>query len=129
MSHTLSIDGRTLTINIHETLHALRELRPAWKELLSRSTSDSAFLTWEWLFTWSERFIRNGRRPFVLTVADGDELIGLAPWYIDQIWHGPVRLREVGFLGLPEAGSDYLDVIARRGRERSAARALLSVLF
>src|SRR5205085_5146734 len=42
---------------------------------------------------------------------------------------GIVQVREIGFLGLPEAGSDYLDVVIRRGKERLVAQALVNILF
>ena len=90
---------------------------------------NSGFLTWEWLYGWSEAFIRGERRLAVLTFTSGASLVGIAPMYRDVAPHGPVRLREIGFLGLPEAGSDYLDVIAVRGKERLVAQSLSGALF
>jgi CelD/BcsL family acetyltransferase involved in cellulose biosynthesis len=41
---------------------------------------------------------------------------------------GPLKVREIGFLGVPDAGSDYLDVIAKRGKESVVAGAMLAAL-
>jgi CelD/BcsL family acetyltransferase involved in cellulose biosynthesis len=129
VSFTVRCDGRELTALLVESAEDLAALREPWTTLFAASTSDSAFQTWEWMDSWSERFVRGSRRLFVVTVFDGPELIGLAPWYIDRVSHGPVRARQVAFLGLPEGGSDYLDVITRKGKERLVADALVQLLF
>jgi hypothetical protein len=56
-------------------------------------------------------------------------LIGIAPFYIERRRKGPFTLWEIRFMGAPEAGSDYLDVFARRGREREVAEALYDFLM
>jgi CelD/BcsL family acetyltransferase involved in cellulose biosynthesis len=128
---TPTSDGvvRPITVDCCDSLEELKGLQASWKSLLHRSTCDSAFVTWDWLSTWSERFLHGGRRLFVLVISEGHTPIAIAPLYVATIAHGPIPIREVGFLGLPEAGSDYLDVIIRKGKERVVARTLADALF
>lgn len=120
--------GRELRAFLLQDQADLDRLRAPWKALSENAAAQSAFLTWDWLSTWARRFVRNERRLFVIAVVHGSDLVAIAPWYIDLISAGPVRLRQVGFLGVPEAGSDYLDVIVAKGREKLAADALVALL-
>jgi len=88
-----------------------------WNGLLDRSTLPSVFLTWQWQTRWA--VARAGRRPLSLfTVTDDDAgLIGLLPLYEDA----PGTLRILGGVDV----SDYLDVIAAKGREEEVWHALL----
>jgi CelD/BcsL family acetyltransferase involved in cellulose biosynthesis len=127
-THTVVAEGHDLTIVLAETFEDLDELRCGWTGLLGRSYSKSPFMTWEWLSTWSRQFIRADRRLMVMAFSDGAELVGIAPLYMDYVRRGPLKVREIGFLGVPDAGSDYLDVIAKRGKESVVADAMLAAL-
>lgn len=104
-------------------------MRSSWNELLMRSRSDTIFLTWEWLLTWVEFLPKSGREIFILAVYRRGELIGLAPWCLNRVRFGFVTIRQVEFLGAREAGSDYLDVFARRGKEHAVSTAVYEFLF
>ena len=96
-------------------------LRPRWNELLRASDSDNPFLTWEWLHTWWVH-LRGSSELRLIVVRSGDELIAIAPL---RLVNGPLPfLSRLEFLGTGEAGSDYLDLIVRRGRETDAVRAI-----
>lgn len=85
------------------------------------------FRTFEWLATWWRHYqpalTAAGRHVelYTLRVMDGNELIGLAPWYLD-------RSRAAGsivhFLGSGEVCSDYLSVLCRPDRRTEVAEAL-----
>jgi CelD/BcsL family acetyltransferase involved in cellulose biosynthesis len=96
-------------------------LRPEWNVLLRASETDSPFLTWEWLHTW---WIHLGgtARLRIAAVRSGSTLIGLAPFHLNARRVG--LLSRLDLLGTGDAGSDYLDVILRRGYEDDAIRAL-----
>jgi len=116
---------RIETITDSAGFHAMRE---EWAELLESSTSDCVFLTWEWLHTWWKH-LGAGRQLDLIAVRQGEELIGLAPLMVRRPRLGrliPCRTRE--FLGTGSVGSDYLDVIVRRGRESEALDALAAHL-
>lgn len=96
-------------------------LRPEWNELLRASGADCPFLTWEWLHSWW-RHLGDASALRIVTVRAGDELIAIAPLRESA---SPVKwFSTLEFLGTGEAGSDYLDLIVRTGREAEAIPAL-----
>ena len=100
------------------------KLQPAWGALLQSSSANCLFLTWEWLFTWW-RYLADDRELCLLTVRNGDELLAIAPLAVRAFsWGRLLSLRSLEFLGTGSAGSDYLDVIVKAGREREAVEAL-----
>lgn len=105
------------------------ELSKIWNDLLIQSRSDNIFLTWEWLYTWGECFLKPDREIFILSVYKGNELLGIAPWCIRQVRFGLFTLRQIEFLGIPEGGSDYLDVFAMKGKEKEVALSIYNFLF
>lgn len=107
-----------------ESAAGFERLREEWTALLAASAADCLFLTWEWLFTWWKH-LAAGRRPSILTVRAGGELVAIAPLILGaRGWRSLWCVRSVEFLGTGSVGSDYLDVIARKGREETAAEAL-----
>jgi CelD/BcsL family acetyltransferase involved in cellulose biosynthesis len=101
----------------------MERLRPEWDDLLADSDASTIFLTWEWLSAWAELLLPGDMA--LLAVREGRKLIGLAP-----LVQEPARLLGVlpssrlKFLGTGTVGSDYLDVVLRRGHEETAAAVL-----
>ena len=101
-----------------------RRLRPEWTELLAASSSDTVFLTWEWLHTWWRHFAGR-RRLALMTVREGGDLVALAPLALRPPQSSRLSFAwRIEFLGSGTAGSDYLDVIVRDGSEEAALEAL-----
>jgi CelD/BcsL family acetyltransferase involved in cellulose biosynthesis len=101
---------------------AFAALRPQWNELLRDSASDNPFLTWEWQYTWWTH-LRESSALRLILVRSGDELIAIAPLRLttgQRSWFSRLE-----FLGTGYAGSDYLDLIVRRGREEESVAALV----
>lgn len=102
----------------------LDAIRDEWNELLQASRADCLFLTWEWAATWWKILGAPGRL-IVFTVRHRGELVAIAPFRLR-----PSRLLRkepfpvLEFLGSGFVGSDYLDVIARRGYEADAIDAI-----
>lgn len=96
-------------------------LQAEWNDLLRDSRADSPFLTWDWLHAWWSH-LRGSRGLRLFTVRRGSELIGLAPLATSR--PGLRWLSRLEFLGTGYAGSDYLDVILRRGAEQDGIAAL-----
>lgn len=104
---------------------AFAALRPHWSELLRDSVSDNPFLTWEWQYTWWNH-LRDSSALRLIVVRASDELVAIAPLrLVTGPWHGFSRLE---FLGTGLAGSDYLDLIVRRGWELESITALAQYL-
>jgi len=110
-----------MQIDVVDNLDAFSRLEPEWDGLLRASASDSPFLTWEWLHTWW-RHLAGSRRLRMAIVRDGNTLVGVAPLALTRRvvpW-----LSTLEFVGTGFAGSDYLDLIARRGFEDECVREL-----
>ena len=111
-----------------EDTAGFEKLREEWNELLQASASNCLFLTWEWLYTWWKH-LAEGRKLLIIAVRHGRELIAIAPLTLrlpklNRLL--PFRLLE--FLGTGSVGSDYLDLIIRRGKEQEALQALANYL-
>lgn len=110
-------------------------LAPRWRALLSRSAQSQPVMTPLWQSTWWRVFGDAERRaPWIVTVEDGDSLIGLLllSWRVTTHRAGiPVRRLELLGSGEKEADeicSDYLGAIVARGMEGAVANALAATL-
>jgi CelD/BcsL family acetyltransferase involved in cellulose biosynthesis len=118
----------SVTVETIGEVSGFAALQQEWNELLQSSDSDGLFLTWEWLYTWWKH-LAGDRRLSIRAVRCEGELAALAPCGLrpPSLSRGrPLPVLE--FLGSGSVGSDYLDVIVRRGREPEARRALASCL-
>ncbi len=98
------------------------QLKPAWNDLLKRSSSDLLFLSWEWQSTWWGAY--NAGDLWVLTVTSDDgELIAIAPWFIQHRDDGRV-VRTIGCVDV----TDYVDIIAESGKVAQVYPALADYL-
>ena len=110
-----------VTVQHVDDATAFAALRPHWNELLRASVSDNPFLTWEWQHTWWIH-LRESSALRLIVVRSGDELIAIAPLRLatsPRSWFSRLE-----FLGTGYAGSDYLDLIVRRGHELESITAL-----
>jgi CelD/BcsL family acetyltransferase involved in cellulose biosynthesis len=111
---------------IVKTGEIFETLAPEWNTVLRGSTADTPFLTYEWQKTWWE-CLSEGEL-FVITVRDGGALIGLAPLFVFQQPDAAGRpRRRLRLIGSVDA-SDYLDLIAARGREPEVFEAIFDAL-
>lgn len=99
---------------------AVADLREEWQALVSDSATAAPFQTWEWQSTWANYYLRR-RKPILLTVREGKDLIGLYPLMKSAgLWRS---LRPMGV-----GGSDYLHPIAHAGMERVVEEAMFHCL-
>ena len=120
----MGVANPSVSVELIENTERLMGLREEWNELLADSSADCLFLTWEWLSTWW-RHLSGDRRLFVLMVRSQGRLVAIAPLVvrppgISRILPFPA----LEFLGTGSAGSDYLDLIIRRGMEEPVLSAL-----
>ena len=113
---------------LHKTPDAFEQLRSEWNAVLRNSTADTPFLTYEWQKTWSDCLCSCEGELHLLTVCDGGALLGIAPLFVltepDQDGTPKRLLRLIGSVD----ASDYLDLIAVRGRECEVFSAMLDAL-
>ncbi len=103
-------------------------LASEWNTLLHHSTADTPFLTLEWQRTWWECLCQGELR--VITVRDSGTLLGIAPLFLVSIpgaAESAPPCRSLRLIGSVDA-SDYLDLIAVRGRECEVVSAMLDAL-
>jgi CelD/BcsL family acetyltransferase involved in cellulose biosynthesis len=112
----------------HSSPEEFEALHQEWNELLDRSASRSVFLTWEWqLGCW--RHFGEGHHLLLFSVREDDgSLAGIAPLRVRRDGQ-LLSARAVTFLGATRASSDYLDLIAARGREEAVASAVWDALL
>jgi CelD/BcsL family acetyltransferase involved in cellulose biosynthesis len=103
-----------------QDLSGFAALRPHWDGLLSASAANNPFLTFEWLHAWWTNLRGNATLRTVAVWSDG-ELIAVAPLVAKRT---PGWFSRLEFLGTGHAGSDYLDLIVRRGRDSEALHAI-----
>jgi CelD/BcsL family acetyltransferase involved in cellulose biosynthesis len=111
---------KRLSVEIVRDAEVFGALREEWNALLAASAADTIFLTWEWLNTWWKH-LSGSRRLEILAVRSESKLIAVAPFTFRRLGLLPPRLE---FLGTGTVGSDYLDIVALRGRERESLEAL-----
>ena len=113
------MDG--MTVRLIDDASEFLALRDRWNDLLRSSRSDNPFLTWEWLYAWWTQFgVAQHLR--LIVVHRGDTIMAIAPLHLvasPLYWFSRLE-----FLGTGEAGSDYLDLIVRRGHEPDAVDAV-----
>jgi CelD/BcsL family acetyltransferase involved in cellulose biosynthesis len=105
-----------------------RSLEIEWMDLLNKSSSNTVFLTFCWLYEWWEVFKKN-KELKILLIRDHHNIVGIAPFFIHKTRYGNIfPLTEIKFLGCEEVGSDYLDLIIEQGREEEVLDAVFDYL-
>jgi serine acetyltransferase/CelD/BcsL family acetyltransferase involved in cellulose biosynthesis len=113
-----------LLVTVIEDPARLQHLADEWTDLLADSEADCLFLTREWLETWWKHFSA-GRTLAIVTVRRHSRLLALAPFFTEcKRFGGFMPYRSLQFLGTGLVGSDYLDVVIRRGHEPQVSRTL-----
>ena len=83
-------------------IDSFAQLKDQWKQLLSASPTQSAFLTWEWLFSWWQVY-SEGKQLKLLTAWRGSELAGIAPLMLEKRKKSGLGLRVLTSLGTPQS--------------------------
>ena len=112
-------------VTVIDDVRGFTALKDEWRELLTSSSSDNPFLTWEWLHAWWAHFGRPGTLRLIV-VRSGESLVAIAP--LRLVVPRFRVFQRLEFLGTGEAGSDYLDLIVRRGHEADALRSIADCL-
>lgn len=92
------------------TVEDFHSSQTAWNELVFVMPQPSAFLTWEWMYTWWEQ-LGGGRRLLVLFVYRNGALKGILPLFRERS-RAAVGLDTFWFCGANDLYSDHLDIIA-----------------
>jgi CelD/BcsL family acetyltransferase involved in cellulose biosynthesis len=111
-------------VHLYESEALFDDLREEWNELLIGNRGNQIFLTWDWQSIWWESY--HPGRIWALVARDDQtgQLLGIAPWFIDDMISGKRVVRTIGCVDV----TDYLDVIARTGREQAVYAAFADFL-
>ncbi len=113
---------------VHADLAAFAALEEPWRALVAQRPRPGPFLAFDWQRAWAELFTNGQRRLHVVTVHQGAEIVGIAPWVVSE----PARATQprcLRFLGAEHTAFDYLDVLCAPHAERAVAVALYAHLF
>ena len=82
------------------TTEEFEKLQDAWGKLLEQSHAQSAFLTWEWLFSWWKVY-NDTSTLWILTTWKNDELLGILPLGLYDTKKSGLNFRTLRPLGSP----------------------------
>lgn len=95
-----------MNIECYTSKDVFETLKSEWNVVLSQSRSNRIFSTWEWQSTWWNAY--HPGELWVLTVRnDAGQLVGIAPWFIEDRAATGRTVRSVGCVDV----TDYLEVI------------------
>ena len=108
-----------------------------WSNLLNSSDANKLFLSWDWVFNWWDIW---GKKPntqlYIVTVTANNELVGLAPLYINNTkivkkLINVVRLEILGSSYRSDEGirSEYLEFIVKKGIESEVNNILFDYIY
>ena len=105
---------------------ALRNLQAVWNHSLSASATNTVFQRLEWITSWWDAFAE-ARRLCVVTVRDGETLLGAAPLCVQRrrLYGLPETI--CSFIGADNYASDYCDLIAPHDRPQVLTELLAAV--
>jgi len=113
--------ARDVAVDLVNHVDRFTDLRREWTDLVRHSGANNPFLSWDWLHAWWLH-LGSACRLQILTARGEDGcLLGIAPLRASR-GHWP-WLSQLEFLATGWAGSDYLDLIVRRGFEDECAAA------
>ncbi len=117
-----------MRIERYNSWEEVQSLRAAWNPLLATSASDSIFLTWQWCESWWKNY-GAGRPLFTLAAWEGDQLLGIAPLYVDRVKRAGTSWKCLRVVGDGSQESDYLDFIVAGGQEQAVTSVFLEYLL
>jgi len=112
-----------MPVQVFSDAKGFEELRDGWNGLVSRSVTNTVFLTHEWQTVWWDH-LGEGDLFVIAVQSDDGTLMGIAPLFrgLDSVGR---RIME--FVGCFDV-SDYLDIIADREYVEEVCRAVMDTL-
>lgn len=116
--------------NTLTSIEAVQSVASEWQHLHDSAGDTNPFSGPDWAITWLEHFTgSNGNAPHVVTVRDGERLIGVAPLYRQKILRGAGTIIQPIGTGEPWIGPYELPTLtAAAGLGRDVARAVIDHL-
>lgn len=109
-----------MRVIVHRTPDWPQNLRDEWRALFGADSEATPFHSWEWHTAWAIT-LGKSRAPYILTVHEGDDLVGLLPMVRTR---GPWRTLR----SMAAGPSDYLGPIAQPELRPAVVDAMLDHL-
>ncbi len=108
----------------------LAALASEWDDVLHDSTADTIFLTWQWIKAWLDSVHPNVPLITVIVRDCQGRLTAIAPFYLTTLrFLRVISYRTLRVLGDTFSGSEYADLILRRGSESESMTVVFEALL
>jgi peptidoglycan/xylan/chitin deacetylase (PgdA/CDA1 family)/CelD/BcsL family acetyltransferase involved in cellulose biosynthesis len=107
----------------------LRGLKSHWEALLSDSTANTIFLTWEWATAWWSVYGKPGALRTLVAIDEDGVCRGIAPLFSESARRYAQSFPALRFIGDGSNDSDYLDCLVSASHEREVIGAFRSYLI
>lgn len=114
-----------LTVRCVDSNQEFSALQRVWNSLLDPDDPYSIFLSHEWFTAWFEAF-GEGRRPHILVVEDGPEVLGILPLHRGD--SGRLPLRGFDLQLMANGHTPFADLVARPEQARGVRECLATHL-
>lgn len=127
-------NNNSMNTTIIRNIEDFMGLHDKWDDLLKSSSTESCFVSWEWLYTWMEIYGNSNTEQCIVVIEKNNEIVGIAPFYIEVENNNRSRKKKIlRFIGTGEPEEDevcsyYLDIIARVGYEKVVSDAIWQVI-
>ncbi len=108
-----------MNIEQYTSPDVFEKLQPEWNKLLQQTHIQHIFLTWEWQSTWW-RVYRPGSLWVLAIRDDAGQLVGLAPWFVEERPDSGQTVRSIGCVDV----TDYLELMAHKTHQAEVFEAL-----
>lgn len=102
------------------SVEAVTPVVEEWRRLSEASSVGNVFLGPDWYLSWAGSF-GAGRDHCVLTVRNGDALVGVMPLVRD--WLGPIAGERLSFAAVFDTDPDFIDLLCADGHEHGVLAA------
>jgi CelD/BcsL family acetyltransferase involved in cellulose biosynthesis len=108
-----------LKVETYTEQSVFETFRAEWNQLLDQTAVNRIFLTWEWQSNWWAAY-QPGQLWILAVRHDDGQLVGLAPWFIEEREKTGRTVRSIGCVDV----TDYLTVMAHQDYEQAVFEAL-----
>jgi CelD/BcsL family acetyltransferase involved in cellulose biosynthesis len=106
-----------------------KNLKDKWNFLLKESSSNTVFLTWEWVYTWWTIY-KESKSLYLIAAEENGKLLGIAPLYVTKAGFFGIRnLKHIEFMCTLGPCSEYLDLIVVKDKEKEVLEAIFDKIF
>ncbi len=112
LKETKMVSDNSLIITEYHDSSAFDILSQPWEHLITLSSINTPFLTWQWQKLWWSNWNQNRHLRIVTLSEENGRLCGIAPLYSEETQEGQ-KLKLLGSSDL----CDYLDFIVAKGEE------------